>query len=123
MEGKYKREALATIERIINENLMEPDALLCYAGRSGAFQANVSIYAAKADYELSRRHALIRNQDIWFREFSRLASHEQMLGLMRNINNWLTDSANHVNGGPMATLDDAITDAEDAIAELEDDAA
>lgn len=117
MEGKYKREALATIERIINENLMEPDALLCYAGRSGAFQANVSIYAAKADYELSRRHALIRNQDIWFREFSRLASHEQMLGLMRNINRWLLD--NPVNGGPMVVLDDQITEAEDALHEME----
>lgn len=117
MTGKYEREALANIERIISENPTEPDALLGYAGRSGAFQANVRTYAAKADYELKSRYALIRNQDIWFREFSRLASHEQMLGLMRNINNWLLD--NPVNGGPMVVLDDQITEAEDALHEME----
>lgn len=120
MTGKYEREALADIERIANENPLEPNSLVGYAGRSGALRADVRHYATMADFEFNSRQTLLRNQDIWFREFSRLASHKQMLGLMRNINTWLTDSANHVNGVPMATLDDAITDAEDALFELED---
>lgn len=117
MTGKYEREALADIERIANENPLEPNAMMGYAGRSGAFQSNVRTYAAKADYELNSRQTLLRNQDIWFREFSRLASHEEILDLMRNINRWLLDKP--LNGGPMVVLDDQITEAEDALHEME----